>query len=88
MEYESRGDKNKTLSFNGYLYLIIPNLNDLINDHQANGEWKLQLSIQTNFISSKDSEETCISRSWSEHAEIMMGNETDDIINTLIDSLR
>ena len=54
IEYESRGNKNKTLSFNEYLYMIIPYLNDLINDHKANGEWKIQLSIQTNFISSID----------------------------------
>ena len=32
-----------------------------ISDHQAQfGEWKIQLSVQVNFISSKDTGETCI----------------------------
>ena len=68
--------------------MIMPYLNDLINDHKANGEWKIQLSIQTNSISSKDSGETCIVHSWSKNVEIRMDNKTDDVINTLIDSLR
>ena len=88
IEYESRGNKNKTLSFNEYLYMIIPYLNDLINDHKANGEWKIQLSIQTNFISSIDSGETRVIHSWSKNVEVIMDNKRDDIINTLIDSLR
>ena len=47
------------------------------------------MSIQTNFVSSKDSEETYpIMRSWSEHVEIMMSNKTDDVINMLIEALR
>ena len=85
-EHKSRRDKNKT--FDEYLYMIIPYLNDLINDHKANGEWKIQLSIQTNSISSKDSGETRIIHSWSKNVEIRMDNKTDDVINTLIDSLR
>ena len=88
IEYESRGNKNKTLSFNEYLYMIIPYLKDLINDHKANGEWKIQLSIQTNFISSIDSGETRVIHSWSKNVEVIMDNKRDDIINTLIDSLR
>ena len=68
--------------------MIIPYLNDLINDHKANGEWKIQLSIQTNFISSIDSGETRVIHSWSKNVEVIMDNKRDDIINTLIDSLR
>ena len=68
--------------------MIIPYLNDLINYHKANGEWKIQLSIQTNFISSIDSGETRVIHSWSKNVEVIMDNKRDDIINTLIDSLR
>ena len=39
--YESRGDKDKKLSVKQYLYMIIPYLSDLINDHKniRNNEW-------------------------------------------------
>ena len=53
----------------------------IINDHKVIGEWKIQLAIQTNFISSIDSGEICIVRSWSDNIEIMMGSKTDDIIS-------
>ena len=33
--YESRGDKDKQLSVNQYLYMIMPYLSDMINDHKA-----------------------------------------------------
>ena len=32
----------------------------MINDHKTQSEWKIQLTMQINFISSKDSEETLI----------------------------
>ena len=32
--YESRGDKDKKLSVKQYLYMIMPYLSDLINDHK------------------------------------------------------
>ena len=47
-EYESRGDKNKSLSIEEYLNNIIPYLKELINNHRAieNGsrEWEIQLN--------------------------------------------
>ena len=39
-----------------------------------------------NFFSSKDSEEICTMYSKSDNIEIMMGNETDKIIEDLFDS--
>ena len=39
----------------------------IINDHKVIGEWKIQLAIQTNFISSIDSGKIRIVRSWSEN---------------------
>ena len=38
--------------------MIRPYLSDMINDHKTRREWKIQLTMQINFISSKDSEET------------------------------
>ena len=50
-------------------------------------EWKIQLTMSINFISSKDSDETCNMHAKSDNIEIMMGSETDDIIDELIKSL-
>ena len=59
--YESRGDKDKKLSVKQYLYKIMPYLSDLINDHKNIGnesnEWKIQLNMSVNFISSNDTGE-------------------------------
>ena len=35
IEYESRGDKDKYLSLKEYLYMIIPYLRDMINNHET-----------------------------------------------------
>ena len=59
--YESRGDKDKRLSVKQYLYMIMPYLSDLINDHRTirneSNEWKIQLNVSVNFISSNDTGE-------------------------------
>ena len=59
--YESRGDKDKKLSVKQYLYMIMPYLSDLINDHKnirnESNEWKIQLNMSVNFISSNDTGE-------------------------------
>ena len=82
--------------------MIIPYLRDMINNHKApvklkslSGEiidddtfreWKIQLTMQTDFISSKDSKETQAIDTKSDNMEIMMGSETDDIIDELFKS--
>ena len=43
--------------------------------------------MQINFISSKDSEETRTMHTKSSNIEMIMGNETDEIIKKLFDSL-
>ena len=60
IEYESNGDKDKTLSImNIFIELEqYDNLSDMINDHKTQGEWKIQLTMAVNFMSSKDSNET------------------------------
>ena len=82
--YESRGDKDKKLSVNQYLYKIMPYLSDIINDHKAirneSNEWKIQINKHVNFVSSKDTGETRTIYVWSDNEEIRSGNEKDDII--------
>ena len=87
IEYESRGDKDKNLSPKEYLDMIRPYLSDMIDDHKTKIERKIQLTMQINFISSKDSEETCTMHTKSHNIEIMMGNETDEIIEKHFESL-
>ena len=53
IEYESNADKDRTLSIEEYLDKIRPYLSNILNDHKTRGEWKIQLTKVTNFISSK-----------------------------------
>ena len=69
------------------LNIIRSYLSDLINDHKTQNEWKIELTMQINFISSKDSDETRTMDTKSDNIEIMMGNETDEIIEKLFKSL-
>ena len=57
MEHESKGDKDKNLSINDYFDIIKPFLRDMINNYNTHGEWKIQLIMQINFISSLDTRE-------------------------------
>ena len=41
IEYESKGDKDKTLSIKEYLNMIRLYLIVIINDHKTQGEWKV-----------------------------------------------
>ena len=63
--------------------MIKPYLRDVINDHKTRREWKIQLTMQINFISYKDSEETRTMYTNSHNIEIMMRKETDEIIEKL-----
>ena len=62
-------------------------LNDIISDDKTQSEWKIQLTMKINFISSKDSNETRSMHTKSDNIEIMIGNETDGIIKNLFESL-
>ena len=88
--YESRGDKDKKLSVKQYLYKIMPYLSHLINDHKAtrneSKEWKIQINMHLNVVSSKGTGETRTIFEWSDNEEIRSGNETDDIIKGLLNS--
>ena len=53
--------------------------NKAIDRETQFGEWKIQLNILINFISSIDFTETRITYIWSDNIEVMMGSETNDI---------
>ena len=53
---------------------------------KTQSEWEIQLATAINFISSKDSDETCTMHAKSNNVEIMMGSETDEIIEELFKS--
>ena len=68
--YESRGDKDKKLSIEQYLDVIKPYLSDLINDHKAietsSNEWKIQINLHINFVSSNHTGEIRTLFVWSD----------------------
>ena len=77
------GDKDKNLSIREHLDmvdLILAYLRDIINYHKTKGEWKIHLAIAIEFISSKDFKETQIMHSKSDNIAIIMGSETNEII--------
>ena len=54
---------------------------------QFDSEWKIQVTMQINVISSKDVEETRTMSTKSDNVEIVMGNKTNDITKELRESL-
>ena len=78
----------------------MPYLEDMINTHKSpirdssgviiedglSGEWKIQLTMRINFVSSLEPEKNCIMDSESDNIEIAMGIETDYIIEELFRS--
>ena len=99
IEYESRGDKDKRLSVKEYFYIIMPYLENMINNHKApirnskgiikndlSGEWKIQLTVRIKFVSLLDPGKNHLMDSKSNNAEITMGIETKYIIEELVNS--
>ena len=62
-------------------------LKKLINDKKKSGEWKIQLIMKINFISSKNFNETRDMHSKSDNYNIMVGANTNEIIKNLFNSL-
>ena len=67
--------------------LRVHSSNEVIDYETQFGEWKIQLIMSINFISSNDSDETRSMLTKSDNIEIMMGGETDDIIEERFESL-
>ena len=66
--------------------MVRPSLSDIINDYKTQKEWKIHLTMAMDVFSSKDSEETCTMYSKSDNIEVIIGSETDEIIENLFDS--
>ena len=68
--------------------MIIPYLKDLINIQKANEnnsrEWKIQLNMGVNFITSNDTRQIRTVHVWNDNEEIRPGNDTNDIATSLI----
>ena len=58
----------------------------MIDNYQAQREWKIQLIMRINFISSLDTDEFHIRRIKSNNIEIMNRTETNDIVKELFES--
>ena len=85
-QYESKGDK--ILSLKEYLNLTEKYLRELIEEYKQKVEWKVQLTIEVNFISLKPgSDETHIMYTRRDNIEIMFGYDNDDIIEQFFESL-
>ena len=87
-EYESKGDRNKTLSAEKYVNNIRLYLKDIINSLKKSDTWKVQLIIANNFVSSIDNDEKHVMHSESDKIEIMSNDETDEVIEELFKSLK
>ena len=60
----------------------------MINDRKSQNEWKILLTLEINFVSSKsDSDETRIMYTKSNIIEIIIGSDTNDVINDLFKSI-
>ena len=79
IEYETNGDRNKTLSIEEYFIKIRPYLKDIINDVKKSDTWKIQLTIAINFASSKDNNEKCVMHSKSDEIEIMINDNEGEV---------
>ena len=57
----------------------------MINGHKNQSEWKIQLTAEINFISSKPgSDETRIMHTRSANIKIMIGSDTNEVIEELL----
>ena len=75
------------ISIQQFLDLIEKYLRELINQYKHEGEWKVQLSAEINFISLKPgSDETRLMYTRSDNEEFMSGSDTDEVIKLLFRS--
>ena len=85
IKYECTGDR--ILSIRKYLTLIEKYFRELINQYKNEGEWKVQLSAEINFISLKPgSDETRVMYTRSDNEEFMSGDDANEIIKLLFES--
>ena len=88
VEYESNGDRNKTLSVEEYVNKVSPYLQDIINNLKKSDTYEIQLTIANNFMSSIDNDEERVMNSKSDNIEIMINDEADEVIKEVFDSCK
>ena len=62
-------------------------MSNIVNYHKTQDEWNIQLTVEINSFLSKDPNEIRTMHSKSDNIEIMIGNETDEIIEDFFESL-
>ena len=84
VQYESKGDK---ISIQEYLSFIKKYLRKLINKYKNEGEGKIQLIAEINFISLKPgSNEMRVMYTRSDNEEFMNDDDTNEVIKSLFKS--
>ena len=63
-------------------------MRDIIIDLQSSDAWKIQLTIEINFISSKDTEEERVMHSTSDNIKFTPYNDAEKVVQELFESLR
>ena len=81
IECESNGDRNKILSVE---IKIRPYFKKFINNLKKFDTWKTQLTKTNNFISYIDNDEESVMPSKSDNIEIMINDESDEVIKKLL----
>ena len=84
--YESKRDKDNKLAIDEYFDIIKPYVRDMIDNHQAKGAWKIQLTMRIIFVSFTDVNQTRVMHTKSDNIKVMSGIETNDAINELFHS--
>ena len=62
-------------------------MRNIIIDLQSSDTWKIQLTIATNFISSKDTEEEGVMYAINDNIKFTSYNDANDVVNKLFESL-
>ena len=78
---------NKTLSIKEYLDEIKPHLKDFINNLKKCETWKSQLTMAINFTYFKNIDEERVIYSKSDNIDIMIYDESDEVIKEGFESL-
>ena len=86
--YESKGDKDSKSSIDEYFDIIRPYLRDMIDNHKATGEWKIQLTMRIIFVFFTDANETREMHTKINNITILRGVENENIINELFNTFR
>ena len=63
-------------------------MNDITNNLKKSDKWKIQLIVLNNFIFSIDNDEERVMHSKSDHIEIIINDEADELTKEFFDSLK